>query len=189
MGIRHDVVLAAVDDQNRSLHLGKAREVVIPKPADEAHRQEPVHLCAEIGCGSKRGVHDERARRRAGGKPGSNGAAQRFAEQHDIAGRNAAARLLGQPLRVPPRTTALGALAHYVSHANPRHYQPTNITFGIMEAIDDRKMPRMRGADGRRLSRKDTRKLALSERALADLERWMDTSAQTLHTDSPVSSR
>jgi methylenetetrahydrofolate--tRNA-(uracil-5-)-methyltransferase len=106
-----------------------------------------------------------------------------------LAGRNAAARLLGQPLRVPPRTTALGALAHYVSHANPRHYQPTNITFGIMEAIDDRKMPRMRGADGRRLSRKDTRKLALSERALADLERWMDTSAQTLHTDSPVSSR
>jgi methylenetetrahydrofolate--tRNA-(uracil-5-)-methyltransferase len=106
-----------------------------------------------------------------------------------MAGRNAAARLLGQPLRVPPRTTALGALAHYVSHANPRHYQPTNITFGIMEAIDDRNIPRMRGADGRRLSRKDTRKLALSERALADLERWIDASVQTLHTDSPVSSR
>ena len=39
----------------------------------------------------------------------------------------------GQP-RVPPRTTAIGALAYYVSHANPRHYQPTNITFGIMPA-------------------------------------------------------
>jgi methylenetetrahydrofolate--tRNA-(uracil-5-)-methyltransferase len=91
-----------------------------------------------------------------------------------MAGRNAAARVLGQPLRVPPRTTAIGALAHYVSHANPRHYQPTNITFGIMEPIDDRSMPRMRAADGRRMSRKETRKLALSERALADLERWID---------------
>src|SRR6201988_3045721 len=94
-----------------------------------------------------------------------------------MAGRNAAARALGHALRVPPRTTALGALAHYVSHANPRHYQPTNITFGIVEPIDDRKLPRLRAADGRRMSRKDTRKLALSERALADLERWMDESA------------
>ena len=91
-----------------------------------------------------------------------------------MAGRNAAARALNQPIRVPPRTTALGALAHYVSHANPRHYQPTNITFGIMEPIDDRSMPRMRAADGRRMSRKETRKLALSERALADLERWIE---------------
>ena len=91
-----------------------------------------------------------------------------------MAGRNAAARALDQPIRVPPRTTALGALAHYVSHANPRHYQPTNITFGIMEPIDDRSMPRMRAADGRRMSRKETRKLALSERALADLEQWIE---------------
>jgi methylenetetrahydrofolate--tRNA-(uracil-5-)-methyltransferase len=91
-----------------------------------------------------------------------------------MAGRNAAARVLNQPLRVPPRTTALGALAHYVSHADPRHYQPTNITFGIMEPIDDRAIPRRRAADGRRMSRKETRKLAMSERALAALERWME---------------
>ncbi len=38
-----------------------------------------------------------------------------------IAGRNAAARVLGWPTRVPPRTTAIGALAYYVSHANPAH--------------------------------------------------------------------
>jgi methylenetetrahydrofolate--tRNA-(uracil-5-)-methyltransferase len=90
-----------------------------------------------------------------------------------MAGRNAAALVLGRPLRVPPRTTALGALAHYVSHADPRHYQPTNITFGIMEPIDDRGLPRMHAADGRKMSRKEARKLALSGRALADLERWM----------------
>jgi methylenetetrahydrofolate--tRNA-(uracil-5-)-methyltransferase len=90
-----------------------------------------------------------------------------------IAGRNAAARVLGQPLRVPPRTTAIGALAYYVSHADPRHYQPTNITFGIMQAIDDRALTRRNASDGRKMSRKEARKHALSERALADLDDWM----------------
>jgi methylenetetrahydrofolate--tRNA-(uracil-5-)-methyltransferase len=91
-----------------------------------------------------------------------------------LAGRNAAARLLRQPLRVPPRTTALGALAHYVSHANPQNYQPTNITFGIIAPMDDRSLPRVRGADGRKITRKESRKLLLSDRALSDLDRWTE---------------
>ena len=37
-----------------------------------------------------------------------------------IAGRNAAALVRGEEPRVPPRTTAIGALAYYVSHADPR---------------------------------------------------------------------
>ncbi len=78
-----------------------------------------------------------------------------------MAGRNAAALVQDRPLRVPPRSTAIGALAHYVSHAAPKHYQPTNITFGIMAALD---------ADRRR--RKADRKLAYGERALEDLARW-----------------
>ena len=97
-----------------------------------------------------------------------------------LAGRNAAMRVLGRPVSVPPRTTAIGALAHYVSHANPRHYEPTNITFGIMEAIDDQKLSRRRSAEGRMMSRKEARKLALSERALADLDRWIETSSDQL---------
>jgi len=96
-----------------------------------------------------------------------------------MAGRNAAARVLGQPMRVPPRSTALGALAHYVSHANPLHYQPTNITFGIVEPIDDRSVPRLRAADGRRMTRKESRKLALSQRALEQLERWIEAGVAT----------
>jgi methylenetetrahydrofolate--tRNA-(uracil-5-)-methyltransferase len=77
-----------------------------------------------------------------------------------IAGRNAAALSRGETLRVPPRTTAIGALAFYVSHANPHHYQPTNITFGIMEPPPGN------------IRDKHQRKLAISERALADLETW-----------------
>ena len=77
-----------------------------------------------------------------------------------IAGRNAARLVLGLEPLAPPRTTALGALAHYVSHADPSNYQPTNITFGIMPPLDA--PPK---------SRHD-RALATSARALADLDRW-----------------
>jgi methylenetetrahydrofolate--tRNA-(uracil-5-)-methyltransferase len=90
-----------------------------------------------------------------------------------MAGRNAAAVMLGQPIGVPPRTTALGALAYYVSHADPRHYQPSNITFGIMPPPDDSAVRRVRGEDGRRPSRKEARKTAMSARALADLDAWL----------------
>jgi methylenetetrahydrofolate--tRNA-(uracil-5-)-methyltransferase len=97
-----------------------------------------------------------------------------------MAGQNAAAMLRGRAISVPPRTTALGALAFYVSHADPRHYQPTNITFGIMPPIDDRTLRRGRAEDGRRLSRKEARKLAHSARALADLDAWMRAEAAVL---------
>jgi methylenetetrahydrofolate--tRNA-(uracil-5-)-methyltransferase len=83
-----------------------------------------------------------------------------------LAGRNAAALVSGEPISVPPRTTAIGALAYYVSHAAPRNYQPTNIAFGII--------PPLVPEPGRRVPRKKAdRKVALSERALADLEAWM----------------
>ena len=85
-----------------------------------------------------------------------------------IAGRNAAALVRGEELRVPPRTTAIGALAYYVSHADPRNYQPTNITFGIMEP------PPVQA--GKKPGRAD-RKLATSQRALEDLDRWNSSAA------------
>jgi methylenetetrahydrofolate--tRNA-(uracil-5-)-methyltransferase len=77
-----------------------------------------------------------------------------------IAGRNAAALARGEEPRVPPRTTAIGALAYYVSHADPKNYQPTNITFGIMPPLEN--APRG----------KADRKLALSNRALQVLDTW-----------------
>ncbi len=77
-----------------------------------------------------------------------------------VAGLNAAALARGEEPRMPPRTTALGALAHYVSHANPSHYQPTNIAFGLIPAVAG--APRGRQA----------RRRAVAERALADLAAW-----------------
>src|SRR5438128_12402724 len=61
-----------------------------------------------------------------------------------IAGRNAAMLARGDEPRVPPRTTAIGALAYYVSHADARNYQPTNITFGIMTPLEYQVGPRRR---------------------------------------------
>jgi methylenetetrahydrofolate--tRNA-(uracil-5-)-methyltransferase len=83
-----------------------------------------------------------------------------------LAGRHAASLALGLPVIAAPRTTAIGALAYYVSHADPRYYQPSNITFGIM--------PPLVAAEGRTVPKKKAdRKAVYSERALADLDRWM----------------
>lgn len=84
-----------------------------------------------------------------------------------LAGVNAAAMARGEAVSVPPRTTAIGALAYYVSHANPAHYDPSNITFGIMEPLAAR--------DGRPEKNKLARKVLISERALAALDRWMQS--------------
>jgi methylenetetrahydrofolate--tRNA-(uracil-5-)-methyltransferase len=84
-----------------------------------------------------------------------------------IAGRNAAALVLGEEPSVPPRTTAIGALAYYASHADPKHYVPSNIAFGLIPPLDGR-VPR---------ARKD-RNLALSERALKDLDEWSESTSK-----------
>jgi methylenetetrahydrofolate--tRNA-(uracil-5-)-methyltransferase len=77
-----------------------------------------------------------------------------------IAGRNAAALVLGEPPSAPPRTTALGALAYYASHADPKHYVPSNISFGLIPALEHR------------VKGKKDRNILIAERALADLARW-----------------
>jgi methylenetetrahydrofolate--tRNA-(uracil-5-)-methyltransferase len=92
-----------------------------------------------------------------------------------MAGRNAAALVRGEAPRIPPRTTAIGALAFYVSHADPRNYQPTNITFGIMAAPRDV----ARGRPDSGVRHKQDRKQAMAERALRALEEWM-------HDDVPA---
>jgi methylenetetrahydrofolate--tRNA-(uracil-5-)-methyltransferase len=78
-----------------------------------------------------------------------------------IAGRNAARMASGLPPIAPPRSTAIGALGYYVSHADAAHYQPSNITFGIMPPLDA--PPKS----------KTERQLAVSDRALRALADWI----------------
>ena len=79
-----------------------------------------------------------------------------------MAGINAAALARGRPVSVPPRATAMGALAYYISHANPTNYQPTNIAFGLIPPLD------------RPLRDKKARKQAIARRALEELTAWQD---------------
>src|SRR5262245_15219383 len=90
-----------------------------------------------------------------------------------LAGVNAAAMARGETVSAAPRTTAIGALAYYVSHANPAHYEPSNITFGIMPPLS----PAPKG--------KKLRNLALADRALQDLQAWVH--ARTPQTVPAVS--
>jgi methylenetetrahydrofolate--tRNA-(uracil-5-)-methyltransferase len=82
-----------------------------------------------------------------------------------IAGRNAAALLDHRSPSVPPRTTAIGALAYYASHADPSTYQPSNITHGIMAPLVHPPRDKAR------------KKALIAERALAALEAWQNEGA------------
>jgi methylenetetrahydrofolate--tRNA-(uracil-5-)-methyltransferase len=75
-----------------------------------------------------------------------------------VAGIGAAWRVRGADPPLFPRETALGALGHYIARSDPDHYQPTNIAFGLLPALDER----VRGRAQRRQR--------LSERALSRLD-------------------
>lgn len=53
-----------------------------------------------------------------------------------VAGVCLAMQLQGKDVPRFPRTTAIGALSHYVAAAN-RHFQPMNVTFGLMEGAPE----------------------------------------------------
>jgi methylenetetrahydrofolate--tRNA-(uracil-5-)-methyltransferase len=78
-----------------------------------------------------------------------------------IAGTNAARLALGQEPVVFPTETALGSMAHYITHADPDSFQPMNIAFGLMPPLD-----------GPKIYDKRQRKRAVAERALARLKQW-----------------
>ncbi|HEV7396989.1 MAG TPA: methylenetetrahydrofolate--tRNA-(uracil(54)-C(5))-methyltransferase (FADH(2)-oxidizing) TrmFO, partial [Pyrinomonadaceae bacterium] len=67
-----------------------------------------------------------------------------------LAGINAARRLTGQSLVEPPTTTAIGALANYVSHAEVKNFQPVNITFALLKPLDEQQRRRFRRKRDRR---------------------------------------
>ena len=91
-----------------------------------------------------------------------------------MAGLHAAALVETQPVAPPPRTTAMGALAHYVSHADSANYQPTNVAFGLFPSLDQ--PPR----------NKRVRRQQIAERALRDLTSWHDTCTARADERSPA---
>ena len=53
-----------------------------------------------------------------------------------LAGINMARLLDGEAPVVPPATTMLGALYQYLRQADPRHFQPMNANFGLLDELE-----------------------------------------------------
>ncbi|HEV7367343.1 MAG TPA: methylenetetrahydrofolate--tRNA-(uracil(54)-C(5))-methyltransferase (FADH(2)-oxidizing) TrmFO [Gemmatimonadales bacterium] len=88
-----------------------------------------------------------------------------------MAGINLARRLQGLPITVPPPTTMLGGLYRYLREADPRHFQPMNANFGLVDPLPGKSLPRaQRGVT------KDRKKELLVERAQADFVAWLEES-------------
>jgi methylenetetrahydrofolate--tRNA-(uracil-5-)-methyltransferase len=84
-----------------------------------------------------------------------------------LAGVALAQQAVGAGFTPPPRATALGSLIHYASHADPGNYQPVNISFDLLPPLEN--LPRAVARDRR------ARRAKQCERALSDLEPWIQT--------------
>jgi len=81
-----------------------------------------------------------------------------------LAGLNAVRLVQGLEPRVPPRTTALGSLVFYLTHADPDTFQPMHIHFGLLPPDEsDPRRPRK------------ARRMGMAGRALRDLDRWIES--------------
>ena len=79
-----------------------------------------------------------------------------------LAGINLARLLNGDEAVVPPPTTMLGALYRYLREADPKHFQPMNANFGLLEELAN--PPRDKAVKRERYA----------GRALSDLALWRD---------------
>src|SRR3954471_12846433 len=82
-----------------------------------------------------------------------------------LAGINLSRMMHGEPPVVPPPTTMLGALYRYLREAEPKHFQPMNANFGLVEELPER-------VKDKRLKREK-----IAERALAEMTLWRDANA------------
>ncbi len=88
-----------------------------------------------------------------------------------LAGRFAAAARQGRPGSRPPAVTAHGALLRHLADADPRHFQPMNVNFGLFPPLAADEQPaRVRGP---RRERRRAQHRCFSERALAALDAWL----------------
>jgi methylenetetrahydrofolate--tRNA-(uracil-5-)-methyltransferase len=92
-----------------------------------------------------------------------------------LAGMNAAALARGQELTAPPRATAHGSLVHYITSADPKNFQPANITFDLLPPLEERVRDRK------------LRHQKICERALMEWAEWLKAN-EVYSSQSTVSS-
>jgi methylenetetrahydrofolate--tRNA-(uracil-5-)-methyltransferase len=79
-----------------------------------------------------------------------------------LAGMNLSRVMNGLEPIVPPGTTMLGALYRYLREADPRHFQPMNANFGLVDDLDER------------VRDKRLKKERMAERAVREMRAWRD---------------
>ena len=82
-----------------------------------------------------------------------------------MAGLNAAVLATGDEPVPPPRATACGSLVHYITQAETKNFQPANITFDLLPALD------------RKVRDRKERHRLQCELALREFEEWLRQSA------------
>jgi methylenetetrahydrofolate--tRNA-(uracil-5-)-methyltransferase len=81
-----------------------------------------------------------------------------------LAGIYAAAWVRGEESTPAPRRSALGSLVHYITHADPKDFQPANITFDLLEPLEEEMRKKIRD--------KKERHRLVCEGALAAFDAW-----------------
>ena len=84
-----------------------------------------------------------------------------------IAGIHATAMASGGETAVAPRASAFGSLTHYVTHADPKNFQPANITFDLLPALEKKIR-----------DRKERHRLQC-ELALREFDHWLEIVGST----------
>lgn len=88
-----------------------------------------------------------------------------------LAGIYVAALAQGGEPSPAPRATGLGSLVHYITHADPKQFQPANITFDLLQPLEEELRRKIR-------DKRERHKLQC-ERALAQFEDWWSRSGTT----------
>src|SRR6185503_3826246 len=83
-----------------------------------------------------------------------------------LAGTNSARLALNEPLIEAPMHSAIGSLARYVAQADPKNFQPVNITFALL--------PPLAELQTRRVRRKRERRELQIESALTEWDGWLE---------------
>jgi methylenetetrahydrofolate--tRNA-(uracil-5-)-methyltransferase len=81
-----------------------------------------------------------------------------------LAGLYAAAIAHGEEPAAVPRQTALGSLVNFITQADPKHFQPANITFDLLVPLEEETRRKVRD--------KKERHRMVCERALAAFDEW-----------------
>jgi methylenetetrahydrofolate--tRNA-(uracil-5-)-methyltransferase len=81
-----------------------------------------------------------------------------------LAGLYAASIAHGKKPESVPRQTALGSLINYITYADPKHFQPANITFDLLVPLEEETRRKVRD--------KKERHRIVCERALAAFDLW-----------------